>query len=58
MTTEVVYRQLERDGYCRICEEIIERKKDWVVSWYSSCNRGTHIHICPKCVREIYELLP
>jgi len=52
------YRQLQRDGYCRICEEVIEQKKDWVVSWYSTCNRGTHIHICPKCVRELYELLP
>jgi len=58
MSREPTYRQLERDGYCRVCEEVIERKKDWVVSWYSTCNQGTHIHICNKCVRSLYELLP
>lgn len=52
------YRQLQRDGYCRICEEVIEQKKDWVISWYSTCNRGTHIHICPDCVKVLYGLLP
>lgn len=58
MNREPVYRQLERDGYCRVCEETIEKKKDWVVAWWTPCNQGTHIFICPKCVRELYELLP
>lgn len=52
------YRQPERNALCRVCEETIERNKDYMVSWYSSANRGMYIHICPKCVKDLYELLP
>lgn len=52
------YRQPERDALCRVCEKDIKRNEDWMVSWYSSSNRGQYIHICPDCVRKMYELLP
>lgn len=51
------YRQPERNAICRVCEVIIERNTDWTVSWYSSANRGQNIHICPDCVKMLYELI-
>lgn len=52
------YRQPERDAICRVCENVIRRNEDWMVSWYSSANRGMHIHICPSCVKALNELIP
>lgn len=52
------YRQPERNAFCRVCEECIKRNEDYMVSWYSSMNRGMHIHICPDCIKKLYELLP
>lgn len=52
------YRQPERDALCRVCEKGIKCNQDYMVSWYSSANRGQHIHICPDCVKVLYELIP
>lgn len=52
------YRQPERNANCRVCENVIKRNEDWMVSWYSSCNRGMYIHICPSCIESLYALLP
>ena len=52
------YRQPERNAFCRVCEDVIKRNEDWMVSWYSSSNRGMYIHICPFCVKALNELLP
>lgn len=52
------YRQPERNAICRVCGGVIERNTDWMVSWYSSANRGQNIHICPYCVKVLYELIP
>jgi len=52
------YRQPERNAICRVCYSDIERNKDFMVSWYSSCAKGQHIHICPSCIKALYELLP
>lgn len=52
------YRQSERDAYCRVCECVIKRNQDWMVSWYSSASRGEYIHICPSCIKKLAELIP
>lgn len=52
------YRQPERNAFCRVCEDVIKRNEDWMVSWYSSSNRGMYIHICPSCVKALNELIP
>ena len=52
------YRQAERDAICRVCSRVIKKKEDYMVSWYSSANRGQYIHICPSCVKDLARLLP
>lgn len=52
------YRQPERDAFCRVCSKVIERDKDYMVSWYSKHSQGQYIHICPDCVKVLYELIP
>lgn len=52
------YRQPERNAFCRVCEKCIKRNEDYMVSWYSSLNRGMNIHICPDCVKALSELIP
>lgn len=52
------YRTPERNAICRVCSVDIKRNVDYMVSWYLSCNRGQYIHICPDCVKVLYELVP
>lgn len=52
------YRQPERDAKCRVCSKTIQRDADWMVSWYTSQQQGQYIHICPDCVKVLYELIP
>lgn len=52
------YRQPERDAICRVCDGIIKRNQDWMVSWYSRRNTGQYIHLCPECVKKLYEMIP
>lgn len=53
-----LYRTPERDAFCRICSKVIKRNVDYMVSWYTSHATGQYIHICPDCVKLLYELVP
>lgn len=53
-----VYRLAKQDSYCRVCDKVINRGEDYMVSWYSMRNRGQHIHVCPPCLKSLYELIP
>jgi uncharacterized protein YlaI len=55
--TKPEYRLAEQNAHCRVCDKVIERKVDYMVSWYSFRNRGQNIHICPDCVKELYYLV-
>ncbi len=58
MNSEVfkpVRRPAERDAYCRVCEQKIERG-EIMVSWHSDANRGMYIHLCLDCCRKIGEI--
>ena len=56
--SEPIYRLAEQQAHCRVCDKVINRKIDYMVSWYSHRNRGQNIHVCPECVVKLYELLP
>ena len=58
MVTEPKYRLAEQTACCRVCDKSIQRKVDYMVSWYSFRNRGQNIHICPTCIKTLYYLLP
>lgn len=55
-STKPVVKMLERDGYCRVCDNVMTRNEDTVVSWWSSRNRGQSIHICIPCVVDLYKI--
>lgn len=49
---EVEFRQALRKAWCRICgNEIPIGEK--MATWYSSANRGMHIHLHLKCAVEL-----
>lgn len=52
------YRLAKQDACCRVCDKLLERNVDYMVTWYSHRNRGQNIHICPKCIKDLYLLLP
>ena len=41
-------RRAMRVARCRACDTEIDPGTP-MISWYSSANRGMHIHICLKC---------
>lgn len=43
-------------AFCRSCGTNIAKGVE-SVSWYSSANRGMHIHICLDCVEKIHNLV-
>lgn len=52
------YRTPKSNAACRVCSCVIVRNVEYMVSWYSSCGGGQYIHICPDCVKVLYELVP
>lgn len=48
----IVRRQVERQAFCRGCDEIIEKGSE-MISTFSYRNRGQNIHFCLKCALEI-----
>lgn len=57
MNRAPVYRLAERTGCCRVCDKDVERLKDKAVYFYSWRNRGQNIIICPKCIKDMYQLV-
>lgn len=55
---EPEYRLAKQDSHCRVCDGLINRREDFMVTFYSIRDRGQHIHICPGCVRFLYTLVP
>ncbi len=51
------YRFAQRTGFCRACDQKVEKGVDKAVYFYSHMNRGQHIIICPKCVKVLNELV-
>ena len=56
--SEPKYRIAEQNAHCRVCDRTIKRKEEYMITWYSFRNTGQNIHICPACVKKLYELLP
>lgn len=46
------YRKAERTAFCRLCESEIPRGS-FMISWYTSLNRGQNIHMHPECVIDL-----
>jgi len=53
--TKPELRPAKRLAHCRVCDEDI-KIGNLMVTWYSSWNRGQHIHIHPECVAELYRI--
>ena len=53
---DVQYRKAKQLAFCRVCEKHINKGED-MVSWYTTLNRGQHIHIHPLCVMVLSELV-
>jgi len=51
------YRTLERSGYCRGCDKLIEKNTEKLISIYSHRNRGQHIYLCKDCVDKMVKLI-
>jgi hypothetical protein len=47
-----VVRRAEHKAFCRACSQVIN-KGDPMVSWYSTANRGMHIHLDLDCAQHI-----
>lgn len=52
------YRLAERDCVCRLCYHDLSKDESLAVFWYSRCNKGMNIILCPKCVKTLYNLIP
>ena len=56
METKEAYREAQRDGFCRWCDEEIQ-KGNKVFAFYSHRNRGQHILFHPECVKEMNKIV-
>lgn len=50
-------RKTKRDAQCKSCHKTIYKNTEDVIYFYSHLNRGTHVHICMKCVETIFDLV-
>lgn len=55
MDRDIKLRGLERDAYCRGCDELM-KKHTSVIATYSFRNRGMHIFFCLDCAELIGQL--
>ncbi len=46
------FRNLEREGFCRVCDSIIERGEECFYT-YSNRNKGQAIPICMSCIQSV-----
>lgn len=54
--TTFEYRKLERQGFCRDCDGIIDRG-EMAISGWSHRNKGMHMIFHPRCIEKIKNLL-
>lgn len=50
----MIYEVMQRDGYCRGCDAILRRNKDFAIKMYSHRNRGQNILLCSLCVTKAF----
>jgi len=49
------YRPVQRPAYCRCCDKKLV-KGDMMITMHSFRCTGMNIHLCPECVKKIYEM--
>jgi len=56
MSNKLEYTLMQRDGYCRGCDKLMQRNSEKAIKTYSIRNRGQHILLCKECVKDMYNL--
>jgi RNase P subunit RPR2 len=51
---DIRYEVMKGNGFCRGCDKLLERGKDWAVKTYSWRGRGQSILLCSSCVTVMY----
>lgn len=50
------YRQAKREAVCHCCDKWID-KGEYMVTGYSSRQRGMNMHFHPDCLKQMYGLM-